>query len=272
MAEPQLEDRREFEALKLRGSPLALVLAQIRFSPILEMGDYIASIQKQLRALGLTRFKEEQVQEVVLGAESPVKPARKIRWLFGAADKTDAVVLSTDFVVFETGAYDVFESFLESFGKVARIVQETGQASQVVRVGLRYVDVIRPRAGEDFTLYLRPSICGLSPSDLSAEQVLNQSACKARTEFGTLMIRTFQSNNGRFMPPDLSPDELSLGCEVSPGELVTTLDLDHFALEEFSFDLEEVEARMWNLHRGTDRAFRSTTTEEGRKIWEEKSD
>jgi uncharacterized protein (TIGR04255 family) len=137
-------------------------------------------------------------------------------------------------------------------------------------LGLRYVDVIRPRATEEFTLYLKPSICGLAANDVSAEEALNQSACKARSESGTLMIRTFQSNNGRFMPPDIKPDELTLGCTVPPAELVTTLDIDHFALDEFRFDLDEIETRMWRLHRGTDRAFRSTTTEEAREIWREK--
>jgi uncharacterized protein (TIGR04255 family) len=115
--------QREFPALRLGGSPLAFVLAQVRFSPILEMGEYVAPIQKALRDQTFTRFKEEQVQEIVLGPEPLAKPVRNVRWIFGSSDQRSAVVLSNNFVLYETGAYDVFDSFFTTLASVLRAVR-----------------------------------------------------------------------------------------------------------------------------------------------------
>lgn len=265
------ENNREFPALKLLGSPLALVLAQVRFSPILDMAEYVPAIQRGLRRQGFTRFKEEQVQEIVLGPEPPVKAVRKLRWIFGSDDRHSAVAISNDFVVYETGRYDVFDAFLQTMKDVVSTVHSTASPSHVTRLGLRYVDVVNPRTGESFSAYLQPSICGLSAIDLSATELLSQYFCKATTDQGTLLIRVSQSNNGKFMPPDLATDEITLGQSVTPGVTVATLDIDHFSLREFPPNLIDIHRGLWDLHKGTDRAFRRTTTEDARRIWEVKT-
>jgi uncharacterized protein (TIGR04255 family) len=140
----------------------------------------------------------------------------------------------------------------------------------VTRLGLRYVDVIKPRRGEEFGLYLQPSILGLKASDLGAQELLNQYACRASTAAGSMVLRMFQSTNGKFMPPDLASNEVVLGQTVDDGESAATLDIDHFSTQEFPFATADIESRFWELHQGTDRAFRCATTDEARRIWEQK--
>ena len=43
---------RQNPPLKLRYSPLVMVLAQVRFSPVLKMADYVPAIQEKLRREG----------------------------------------------------------------------------------------------------------------------------------------------------------------------------------------------------------------------------
>ena len=70
--------------LKLRRSPLILVLAQIRFNPLLKMSDYIPDIQEAMRGKGLIRFNQEETQQVVFGPV--VKTNQTTRWVFGTSE------------------------------------------------------------------------------------------------------------------------------------------------------------------------------------------
>src|SRR5262245_25221696 len=102
---------RTLPALKLSKSPLVLVLCQVRFSPILAMGDYFPRIQDKLRRKGYPVVKNAVVQEVLLTPAGGAS-AKHLRWQVQDKSGTRSIVVTESFVAFQTTAYTVFEDFV----------------------------------------------------------------------------------------------------------------------------------------------------------------
>jgi uncharacterized protein (TIGR04255 family) len=245
---------RSLPPLRLLRSPLLLVLAQVRISPVLQMGEFVPRIQESLRHQGFPRFRVKRTQEIVI-APKPIFGAHE-RWLFSNKERTQTVVLAPDFVVLVASVYSVFEEFADILKKVLAIVGETTQVALSDRLGLRYVDVLRLSKGESYRDYLQPGLHGLDAATLGASSVLQQSQVKAETAMGTLVVRLWQSQDGRFLPPDLEGEDVAFQIQPEPGEMLTILDIDHFSVKEREFNPELLVQDLWGLHDGADRAFR----------------
>ncbi|NOZ79924.1 MAG: TIGR04255 family protein, partial [Acidobacteria bacterium] len=189
--------KRQQPPLKLRNSPLVMVLAQVRFAPVLQMAEYVPALQESLRHKGCPRFEAQTIREIVFGPQVKVKEAE--RWVFANAKNTEAVVLSKDFVVLETNRYTVFEDFANRLETILEILGTEVELSLAHRLGLRFVDMILPRDGEDLQEYLRPQLHGLKPQDLGVEELLNQFESRGRTTEGQLVIRLHQNTQGAFL-------------------------------------------------------------------------
>jgi len=120
----------------LRNSPLVLVLCQVRFSPLMAMGDYIAKIQDKLRLSGYPINNTVQIHEIMLGAAGG-KLLNRPQWEFLTKDRTTSVIVNEGFVVLQTTAYDDFEAFLAAVADATEIVSSVVGGLLVQRVGLR---------------------------------------------------------------------------------------------------------------------------------------
>ena len=96
---------------KLSKCPLVLVLAQVRFSSLMAMEEYIPRIQDRLRQAGYKINASTQIQEVTFTAQGSKATAHP-HWEFQNQDRTESVVINPGFLVFQTTKYDVFEQFL----------------------------------------------------------------------------------------------------------------------------------------------------------------
>jgi uncharacterized protein (TIGR04255 family) len=256
---------RTLPALRLSRSPLVYVLAQIKIAPILQMGEFVPKIQERLRHAGFPLFRTSTVQEILIGPRPAVKMGE--RWLFSSKEGTHTVVLAKDFVVLATSQYAVFEEFVEKFAIVLETVGGEADVALSDRMGLRYVDLIRTQSGENLNEYLQPGLHGLSADALGASRVLHQTQISAVTDMGQLVVRLWQANDGRFLPPDLEGDDVKFNVSLTKDELVTILDIDHFSIEERSFVVKDLVSALWRLHEGPDRAFRAMTTDDARNRW-----
>lgn len=256
---------RTLPPLRLSKSPLVLVLAQVKTSPVLQMAEYVPKIQERLRHQGFPRFKLNRTQQIVLGPK-PIFGTHE-RWLFSNKELTQTVALATDFVALEASAYTVFEDFVAVLGSVLEVVGSEAQISHSDRLGLRYVDLIRLAEGESFRNYLKPGLHGVEAEALGAQSTLIQLQISADTNMGTQYVRVWQTTDGKFLPPDLEGEDLSFKDVPQAGELLTILDLDHFSVHEREFDPPEIIAEMWRLHDGSDRAFRAAVTEVALSRW-----
>lgn len=258
-------------ALHLENSPLVFVLGQVKIAPILKMPDYLPEIQEGLRKIGFPGYECRTTQEIVFG---PVNQQLQTeRWFFTNRDKTRSVILARDFVILATSVYENFEEFVTTFGTALEILKEICSPEFSSRLGLRYVDLIRPAAGESIDTYLQPGIRGLPPADLGVSSILHQMQFRAQTPVGVLSVRLWQNRDGRVLPPDIAGDEVAFRVNLLPhsdeqsNELLTILDIDHFSEDQRDYDTEALILDMWSLHDGTDRAFRSVVTPEAMALW-----
>ena len=72
---------------------------------------------------------------------------------------------------------------------------------------------------------------------------------------GTMVVRIVQNDQGSPLPPDLVDAAPSFPPRAEAGELVTLIDMDHFAEGNFDADPDWVVARAYEMH---DQSSRST--------------
>jgi uncharacterized protein (TIGR04255 family) len=252
-------------------SPLILVLAQVRFSPLMAMRDYIARIQDQLRIAGYPLNASVEFQEVTL-AQKSVAASQRAHWEFLSKDSTISVIVSEGFVVVQTSSYNCFEDFLEKVTHVVSLVSRTVGGLLVQRVGLRYVDLIRPKACETWEMYVREGLRGFGSPHFSDGTALHLHQIVTRTTSGAMIVRLLQNREMAILPPDLATPTLAFPQIEPPtqGELLTIVDIDHFQEcppEDFS---PEVLARMaWPLKTASYEVFRdSLVTEHAIEAWQ----
>jgi len=263
---------RKQDALKLERSPLVLVLSQVRFPAVLKMHEHVEAIQDALRGLGFPRFDEEQIQQVTFGGPAPKMEQGK-RWVFASRDKTEAVILAPAFVVYETSKYDIFETFIERFAPVLDLIREQTATDFAERLGLRYLDLIRPTEEQAASDFLRERVRGLSQEDLGAKHSRHQFITQAVTEHGELNIRSFENTGAEFLPPDLVSTHLDFQAETEKlaGETYRILDIDHITKTEVDFTSKALTEKLWDLHEYSSKAFLAAVTQEAITFWKKEA-
>jgi len=263
---------RKEPALKLERSPLVFVLSQVRFPAFLNLEKSVPDIQEALRKYDLPRYSKEDIQQISF-AGPEVKAERDKRWVFASRSRHEAVVLSTTFVVYETSDYDVFETFIDRFSAVLKLIARETGTEFAEQIGLRYVDLIRPTDDKQASHFLRPHVRGLSQEDLGATSSRHQFTTQAKTELGNLFVRSFENVGPNFLPPDLVSTHLKFKVEPEDvkDELYRVLDIDHIAKGEVSFTLTELIERLWDLHEYSSKAFRAAVTKEAIEFWMKKN-
>ena len=252
-------------ALKLTRSPLILVLAQIRFSPVLRMADFVPEIQEAMRKERLVRFNREETQQLVFGGNS-MTSNQSVRWVFGNREKTESVILAQDFFIFQVSKYDMFETFLEKLLDLFEVVTGAVELSFASQIGLRYLDLVKPLDGLNVDEFIKPELRGLTAKDLKATSSLHQFVIQSQTDVGALSIRSYENQGGQFLPPDLQTDHLKFNVQ-SVNEF-RILDFDHFSKQEVDIERGSLEERLWSLHDATSAAFTAATTEDAMRTWQ----
>lgn len=263
----------------LRNSPLVLVLAQVRFSPLMAMADYIPKIQDRLRLAGYPVNASAPYQEIAFGrqglATAPrpqgLATAPRPHWEFLSKDRTISVVVSEGFVVVQTSSYRDFDAFLHSVTEVLEVVASIVGGLLVQRVGLRYVDLIRPRENESWEAYVREGLRGFLSPHFVDGTTLHLHQVVTRTPSGTMIVRLLQNRDLAILPPDLGTQTLMFPgiAPPSPAELLTLVDIDHFhECEPEEFDRQSLARIAWPLKNASYEVFRdSLFTDYALEVW-----
>src|SRR5258708_1337378 len=147
---------------QMANAPLALVLAQVRISPYLSIGNSIPAIQDALRsAYPVYRKGQIQTIEIAFGANAP-KINTLDRHQFVDADNRIAFIVQQDSIVFMATRYETFEDFEAKHRVVLDCVQQHINDVFAEGLGLLYVDVIVPRRGERPEQYVVDGLTGCS--------------------------------------------------------------------------------------------------------------
>ena len=160
-----------------------------------------------------------------------------------------------DSVILQTTAYTRFEEFAERLKLCVHTVlaeSEQDRFGIVQRVGLRYVDVVRPQAGKGYRFYLRPGLHGLPdevyPLGRHLVHIESRGSTVVGGDAGTMVVRIVQNDQGFVVPPDLLAAAPKLPQRVEAAELVTLIDMDHYVEGTFSPDSEWIVARTYEMH------------------------
>ena len=137
--------KRTLPPLRLAGSPLVLVLCQVRIAAVRDMASYIPALQDRLRRDGFPVDVSKEVVAVSLQAQGPATEQRRAHWEFRSLDEERSIIVGDSAVVVQTTAYDCFETFMVTVSFAMSAVDAAVGDLVVERVGLRYVDIIDPR-------------------------------------------------------------------------------------------------------------------------------
>jgi uncharacterized protein (TIGR04255 family) len=253
---------------RLRKGPLVYVLAQVVISPILQMRQYIPDIQEELRKSGYPRFQEDQIQDVLFSPQPQTRISSK--WTFLDISGHNSVIISNNFVVLETSAYQTFEKFAENLDKVLNVVNKFAQISLVERIGLRYVNLIRPNQNESLDDYLHSGLLGLPTNREGTKRLISQYESRDQSDIGgQIIVRLLQVAGEGFLPPDLEANHLKfeIGNPIRIGETKGILDIDHFLITQSEFNSKQLVESIWQLHSWTKQAFETSVTPEALKTW-----
>jgi uncharacterized protein (TIGR04255 family) len=252
----------------LSKAPLVLVLAQVRFSPLMAMGDYISKIQDSLRHSGYPVNNTNQVQEISFGPQGP-KSSFNWRWEFLSKERTHSVIVNEGFAVVQTSAYTDFDDFQKRVLDAVQTISDVVGGLLVTRIGLRYVDLIRPLEGETWERYVQEGMRGFSGKQYEAPPLQLHQVIGA-TPVGQMHFRLLQNRQGVFLPPDLLAEGLAFRVPPpAPNELFTILDMDHFTEISADFDRDILQKRFWQLKNVVHKTFmQELVTEHALKAWE----
>ena len=254
---------RQEEYSKLKRQPLSLVLAEFRFSPVLKMADFIPEIQERFRKT-YPAFQEMKGQSIQVDNQE-VRVSSALAWMFTTAEGHKAVEIDQGRLVYFSSRYERFPGFLSECVGALTILKELIDPKLLLRVGLRYNDVVTPREDEELAAYLDSSLMPPSPLlNVGAAVHQHRTETLSQTDVGILAIRTFVSQHGLTVMPDLS-DRLPVDIrnDAPSGRLSAVLDFDHYWVASergVIFTPEIAKEHLEKLHRIARKAFWSLTT------------
>jgi uncharacterized protein (TIGR04255 family) len=255
---------------KMSLAPVFYTLAQVQFNPIAKMSDYVAALQENLRRSGFPDFRQETQFGLTIRrldeSQPDIQSQPQARWSFTNVERTEGYLLFANALVFHTTAYNTFENFLQKTLSGLELVHQIVTLAYVERIGLRYLDAIVPKEGEELLQYLNPSLLGLS---ITLNEDLRHSFTETVTEFqnSTLVARALTTKGVLGLSPDLFPLQLQLKQSFTEiNGLHTVLDTDCFFVNRSSFDIANIKTQLKNTHDNITKAFEMSVTEYAKEV------
>ncbi|RUR12523.1 TIGR04255 family protein [Legionella septentrionalis] len=257
------------EFQKLSKQPLKFVLAEFKFSPVLQMEKYIADLQESFRkSYPIFQTNSERTFRVF---NENIETFDLKRWSFVSSDKTKAIEIDQERIIFFTSYYDRFDGFVDNCELVLNVLTDVVEPSLIQRVGLRYCDLISLDTEEKMDkLVSRNLTCPEELIELGTNRH-QKNETLLKTEIGTLVIRSYYGAHNLTVPPDLiNRLPIEIQGDKSKNEKML-IDFDHFwesRNDSISFDNEQVIEKLKELHAVAREAFWKLTTDYARReIW-----
>jgi uncharacterized protein (TIGR04255 family) len=269
---------RDCPSVPLSKKPLALVLIQIRYSPIPKVDGYIPDIQDMFRKNGYPIQTNPKVVTFELVPEG-IKQTESSQWRFETPERDSVILFDQGQILLQTTRYSGFELFFGEFLKLASLVMiitKHDEYGMFTRLGLRYVDQIRKQNPDDaIESYLRPQLRGMECSEYTESRKQYTLSTVGKTALisgvdGTLAIRIIRGEPGLDLPPDLLGAAPEGRRRVSRDEDVALIDMDHYWEGSLGpgFDEEKTAELFFRLHDTIIRGFHgSVVSEEGIEKW-----
>ena len=270
--------QRKGQVEKLSKQPLALVLIQIRFSPFMNIKDYIPQIQEKLLKLGFVNCIENPCLEVKITNNGPV-PSESKQWFFSSFEGYENVILDSKQLTYQTADYDVFEKYYDKYQQICDALTSSAPNFEtsvlIQRLGLRYVDRIIPiNEGDSIDSYISDGF-NVSQAAIfgSANKICTVSQAGVvdilKDKKGVVVFRITQGEKGLFLPPDLMPNPPKMKKELKPDCLIGLIDIDHSynAAGPEKYNKNFLENMFYGMHDNSHDLFMSVVSKEGKEKW-----
>lgn len=255
--------------------PLFYVLASVRFERWMALPSKIAGIHESLRE----RFPVSN--QIFYGPANqdfaaPPPSAEASAWAFHAADRGLGCQIGQDQIVVHTTRYTRFDEFADVVRLVLEAALKEAKHLDVGAIGIRYLDRVAPREGEDLSDYLPPEFLPkrLPEAGFVVESGLSQSVY--RTQTGILQARCWSGPQYVSVPDDLVPIFV-LTQELGPmGPSLPSLSPGHAILDSDSIwtsktprriGADEAVATLRDLHEHSNAFFRTVCSERAFEAW-----
>jgi uncharacterized protein (TIGR04255 family) len=241
--------------IPLKRAPLLRVIAQVRFPTLLAVrsADRVSGFQDAVRE----RYPYLEREDIAMLSVGPISVPDAsheavVHWRFWDAQRQWRTTLNQDFLAIETTAYESRADFMANLGEVLRAFQTIFQPNSATRLGMRYIDQIKPPSVERITDLLIPEIVGTAKFfGKEAQHLITQLSVNASP--GSLVARWGKLPKGMTVDPTvMQPTE----------EESWIIDLDLSETSETTFDPEALIARVRTYAERIYTVFRWMVTDE----------
>ena len=263
MKEPRPLNPTPTREVPLPRAPLARVIAQARFPPILAIRDpdKVAVLQEALRET-YPNLSQDQVHSIELTGGQTPNVRQGLIWRLADREK-DApwrVSLGVDFVALETSSYDSRDDFLERLRNVVSAVERAFKPASASRLGLRYIDRLTDDAVDRVHDLIHPEALGIIRTRENPDSALGESVIHLMTE-AQFLAQDGARIQGRWgkLPADATYDPDALEPVAKPSWV---LDLDMFTIESQPFASDGLLTTATEFSKCLYWLFRQMVTEE----------
>lgn len=244
------------EEVPLRDAPLARVIAQVRFPPILAIAqqDFVAPFQEAIRTTYAV-LRQEQIQSVMVSAAAVGAAKPQVVWRFNDLAGHWRVSLAPEFLALETKRYISRADFLRRLQAVVAALDKHCEPRQIDRLGLRYINRIQGSALAEIADLVRAEVRGINGTAAATHATLAISESVFELEDTRMIARWGQIPAGLTIDPAV----------LEPiGEPSWVLDFDMatqkpmpFAPDRVFTSAQRFAERIWTIfHWATTDAFR----------------
>lgn len=254
------------EYKKLSNQPLKFVLAEFRYSPVLQIANYIPQLQETFRKkYPVFDKRTEQSLHVHPGG---LQVTAVDSFLFISSNRKHAIEINQDRLVFFTSDYPRYDEFESLCREALQALVEVVAPALVTRIGLRYGDLILVEGSEAMadlvdTHLTLPSVLADSGNML---QQRNESLIK--TSVGGMTVRSLYGTHGLSCFPDIQGLPVDIDTNEGVSERMV-LDFDHFWEAEgksVEFDINMMLSKLKQMHDISRAAFWKITTDYARNV------
>ncbi len=251
----------------LERDPLAQVVCQVRFSPILRLRERNEVIRFQESVRGnYPRYAEQQGMSLIItpaGVTQQVNPDPLYRFQDSGGSFT--AILSQDFVALEARDFSGIDDFAPRVVRLAEAVAEHYQPAEMTRIGLRFINELRLPSQEpeaEMARAIAAPVLGIAGTVELIGAIDNvQQVVELHGDGSRLLVR-----HGLVRSGGTTVDPLQ--GEALPAQLSDPfylLDIDVFAEETLPFSAEGVETRLRRFNDEARSLFAWAVNEEYRR-------
>jgi uncharacterized protein (TIGR04255 family) len=132
------------EVERFKRNPLAAVVFQVQYHPILKIKDKVADFQDIVRSR-FPMFREQRAREIRFESPETLETVDSSQWEFSSEYRSSIVTLRDHALGIHRSRHLERSGLLDDVTLACRALETVGEPVQTVRVGVRYVNDMDPR-------------------------------------------------------------------------------------------------------------------------------